>query len=93
MLTQTLPIGGELRALIRQCGISFLLALGKAYRELEAIAARGIHRSMKTIAERRVVCLMRRRAHAPEEPDLLLLRNAEFQIMLSELRYPPIHYL
>ena len=85
--------GGELRALTRQCGINFLLALGKAYRELEAIAARGIHRSMKTIAELRVVCLMRRRAHAPEEPDLVLLRNAEFQIMLSELRYPPIHYL
>ena len=50
------------------------------------------HRSMKKIAELRVVSLMRRRAHAPEEPDLVLLRNAEFQIMLSELRYPPIHY-
>jgi len=48
---------------------------------------------MKRIAELRVVCLMRRRAHAPEASDLLLLRNAEFQIMLSELRYPPIHYL
>jgi hypothetical protein len=85
--------GDELRALTRQCGTKVLRALGKAYRELEAIAARGIHRSMKTIAELRVVCLMRRRAHAPEEPDLVLLRNAEFQIMLSELRYPPIRYL
>jgi hypothetical protein len=48
---------------------------------------------MKTIAELRFVCLMRRRAHAPEETDLVLLRNSEFQIMLSELRYPPIRYL
>jgi hypothetical protein len=85
--------GGELRALTRQCGMNFLLALRKAYRELEAIAARGIHRSMKRIAALRVVCLMRRRTHAPEDPDLVLMRNAEFQIMLSELRYPPIHYL
>jgi hypothetical protein len=72
--------------------MKLLLALGKAYRELEAIAARGIHRAMKKVAELRLVCLVRRRAHAPEEPDLVLLRNAEFQIMLSELRYPPIRY-
>jgi hypothetical protein len=84
---------GELRALTHQGGMNFLLALRKAYRELEAIAARGIHRPMKKISELRVVCLMRRRAHAPQYPDLVLLRNAEFQIMLSELRYPPIHYL
>jgi hypothetical protein len=45
---------------------------------------------MKTIAELRIGCLMRRRAHAPEEPDLLLLRNAEFQIMLSALPANPL---
>ena len=85
--------GGELRALTRQCGMNFLLALGKAYRELEAIAARGIRRPIMKIAELRVVGLMRRRPRALEDRDLVLLRNAEFQIMLCELRYPPIRYL
>jgi len=73
--------------------MNFLLALGKAYRELEAIAARGIRRPIMKIAELRVVGLMRRRLRALEDRDLVLLRNAEFQIMLCELRYPPIRYL
>jgi len=73
--------------------MNFLLALGKAYRELEAIAARGIRRPIMKIAELRVVGLMQRRPRALEDRDLVLLRNAEFQFMLCELRYPPIRYL
>src|SRR5882762_645711 len=67
--------GGELRALTRQCGMNFLLALGKAYRELEAIAARGIRRPLMKIAELRVVGLMGRRPRALEDRDLVLLRR------------------
>jgi len=44
-------------------------------------------------AELRVVGLMQRRPRALEDRDVVLLRNAEFQIMLCELRYPPIRYL
>ncbi len=65
--------GGELRAVTRQCGMNFLLALGKAYRELEAIAAQGIRRPIMKIAELRVVGLMRRRPRALEDRDLVLL--------------------
>jgi hypothetical protein len=72
--------------------MNFLLARGKAPGKFEAIAAQGINRPKMTIAVR-VVGLMRPRPPAPEDRDLVLLRNAEFQIMLTELRYPPIRYL
>ena len=31
--------------------------------------------------------------HVPAARDITLLRDAEFQIMLTELRYPPIRHL
>jgi hypothetical protein len=42
---------------------------------------------------RRLECLGIWRRRTAEEPDVVLLRNAEFQIMLTELRYPPIQHL
>ncbi len=85
--------GGELRALTRQSRTDSLLALGNAYRKVEAIAARGMLSPLMQIPDFRIVGLRRRRPGTPEERDLVLLRNAELQIMLSELHYPPIHYL